>query len=172
MAEFNSETVVQMTIRQLVIGVVGISGALWAIAHFTFGGIKSDISDIRVAVTQAQNRNADTHQAATTADSDLRSQFAGLTAELRVTNAGLTTLTDSVGGLNESIKSVDARLAASVSRQESFERYVAVRLGPIDAKQTNFEIPIQWLEQQQEVVPTLTQGDNPYVDWYRSLIQR
>jgi hypothetical protein len=171
--QVNGDTVITMTMKQLLgavaSGTVLFGGALWVVMTFTLGNLQNDVSDIRKAVTDTQDRNADTLQSATSADTDLRAQLAGLTAELKVTNAGLTNLTNSVAGLDESMRSVDARLAASVARQESFERYVAVRLGPIGTQPTGFEIPVEWQKQQDAIAPTLTTGENPFIDWYKSL---
>ncbi|RWO24961.1 MAG: hypothetical protein EOS08_16160 [Mesorhizobium sp.] len=164
---------INMTLKQLLAtvatGVVLLGAALWVVLAFTLNNLKSDVSDIRVALTQTQDRNADTHQNATAADGDLRAQLAILTAELKVTNAGLTNLAASVGGLDESLKAVDARLAASVLRQEGFERWVVTRLGKNETMPT--ATPLEWQKAEGEIIDALKVGDEPLTGWYK-FIQR
>lgn len=124
MTHIGPDTVITMTFKQLAAVVVTFIVAVSAVVHFTFGGLKNDVADIRNAVTAVQNRNADTLQSATAADGQLKAQLADLTAELRVTNAGLSTLASSVSGLDASIKAVDAKLVQSQLRQAAFERLV------------------------------------------------
>jgi uncharacterized protein YoxC len=132
MTSINGDTVITMTTKQLVGGTLAIAvlfaGTAWVVAQFTFGNMKDDVADIRRAVTDVQDRNAETHQSATTTDGKLSAEIADLTAQLKITNAGLENLTKSVAGLDESVKSVDSRLAASVLRQEKFESWVVTRL--------------------------------------------
>jgi len=120
MPEINSGTVITMTLKQLLAAATLLVGSLWAILAFTMGNIRDDVSDIRVAVTANQDRNADTQQYATSTDGELRKEIAALTAELRTTNAGLINLTSSVGGLDKSIRAVDERLTKSVEWQVAF----------------------------------------------------
>jgi hypothetical protein len=170
MAQINGDTVIQMTVKQILASGLVIVGALWGVSQLTFGGLKADVADIRSAVTDAQNRNANTQQTSTATDSQLRSEIAGLTAELRVTNAGLASLTSSVAGLNESVKTVDDRLATSVSRQENFERWVVTRLGQDAA--TPAVIPIEWQKFQGEVLDSLKTGSEPLTGWYKAISEQ
>jgi len=167
MAEVNGNTVITMTLTQLVTGVVLFAGALWLVSTFTLGNLKSDVSDIRNALTETQDRNADTHQNATSADGELREQIAGLTAELKVTNAGLTGLNASVTGLNGSVKAVDERLAASVARQEQFETWVVTRLG-VDDRQP-MAVPLDWQKQQGDIFTKIRAGSDPLLGWFQAV---
>src|SRR5690606_695137 len=102
MNTINGNTVFQVTTAQLFLGVGTLFGAiafLFAVAGYfasiTFGQIGENVADIRAAVTHTQDRNTDTLQKTVQIDTDLRAQIANLTAELRVTNAGLSDLTAS-----------------------------------------------------------------------------
>lgn len=165
-AEINGTTVVSVTVKQLILGggalVVALAGALWAVNTFSFGYLKDDVADIRKAVTDVSDRNADTLQTATSADAGLSAQIAGLTSELKITNSSLANLTTSVAGLNDSVKSVDDRLAASVARQVYFERWVVTRLGNTA---TPTAIPADWQKAEGEIVDTLTTGEEPLAIW-------
>ncbi len=166
--EVNGKTVVQVTVAQLIYaGIIGV-GALWAGAQLVFGGLKSDVADIRSAVTENQKRNADTQQTSTATDGELRAQIADLTAELRIVNAGLNDLTTSVSGLDNSIKSVDTRLADSISRQVNFERWVVTRLGQNDSPIPTV-VPPEWQKAEGEVIKSLTTGDEPLSGWFRAV---
>jgi hypothetical protein len=169
MTGINGETVINMTMKQLLGGVGAILAGTLTIGYFLFGGVKSDIADIRTALTETQSRNADTHQSATSADSELRAQIAGLVAELKITNTGLTNLTASVAGLDQSIKSVDARLATSVVRQEGFERWVVARLGQDSAVPPS--TPIEWQQAEGAIIDALKTDGEPLTGWYK-LIER
>jgi hypothetical protein len=170
MTEVNGNTVITMTLKQLLAGVVLFGGALWIVLSFTLSNLKTDVSDIRNALTETQDRNADTQQGATAADGELRAQIAGLTAELKVTNAGLINLTTSMAGLDKSMKSVDARLAASVVRQEGFERWVVTRLGPDGTMPT--ATPLEWRKAEGEIINTLKTGAEPLSAWYKLISER
>lgn len=177
MAETNGNTPIrgntpfQVTVKHLILtvgaGVSALVVGLWAVITLTIGSLQSDVSDIRTVVTSNQDRNAETQQYATSADSELRAQLAELTAELRITNAGLSRLDATVAGLNESIQTVDAKLTQSVERQEAFERSMLVRMGQVAPSQTRYEIPMNWKESDDSILQAISTGDNPLVDWYK-----
>jgi len=147
---------------------VVLFGAIWALLSFTMGNVRDDISDIRSAVTKAQDGNAETQKNAVTGDAQLNSEISSLTAELKVTNARLSDLSTSVTGLSETVRGVDQRLASSVHQQTLFERWVVLRLGPAGMQRTEYEVPEQWAKQQSEIFPSLVSGDDPFIGWYKA----
>lgn len=173
MATIGGDTVITVTVKQLIVGVgaaaVVFFGAVWTATTLTLGNLRTDVADIRAAVTDAQDRNANTHQAATTADGDLRAQLTGLTAELKVTNANLGLLSGSVSGLNDSVKSVDDRLATSVVRQESFERWVITRLGTATPVPASF--PEGWQKSEGTIVDAIASEGEPLAGWFKVISQ-
>lgn len=169
MTEINGNTVIQMTIKQLL-WTVGASavllvGGMWAVVALTMGNVRDDVSDIRTVVTSNQDRNAETQQYATSADSELRAQLAELTAELRITNAELS-------GLNDNIRAVDVRLSKSIERQEAFERSVLIRLGSVGTDRTTYEVPMGWVESQGEILKAISADGDPLASWYRMTTER
>ena len=160
---------IAMTAKQLLMAIICLLGGIYLIGQFLFGGVKSDITDIRAALTETQDRNADTHQTSTTADAELRAQLASLTAELRVTNNGLATLTNSVGKLDERLQSIETRLADSVTRQSNFERWVVTRLGSGPIPST---VPAEWKKVEGDILDTLTSGNDPLSLWYKATIEQ
>ena len=173
MVKIDGETVFALTAKQLVGGIAGtvvVFGAcLWAVLTFTLGNLRDDVSDIRDAVTTVEGRNANTHQVAVATDAELKSQVASLTAELRLTNANLTSLTNSTAKLDESVMSVNARLQNSIGRQEHFERWVVTRLASSPAPDS---VPAEWQKIEGTVVDELATGDDPLSQWYRAMSQR
>lgn len=164
MTEINGSTVITMTMKQLICGgavtVVAVFASFWAIQTFTVGRMGADISDIRAALTDTQARNADTQKSATTADGELRRELSDLTAQLKITNAGLESLTKSVAGLDESMKSANAR-------QENFERWVVARLGQDGTIPTS--TPLKWREVEGDIVKVLTSEGEPLSEWYSAI---
>lgn len=171
MTAINGDTVITMTMKQLIGGIIAtvavLIAAAWVIATVALGNLRSDVADIRTALTETQGRNADTLQTATTADGELRSQLAGLTAELKITNASLGTLSSSMSGLDASVKSVDQRLAMSVARQEGFERWVVTRLGaatPVPAS-----LPEEWQKIEGGIVESIAADGEPLTQWFKAI---
>ncbi|TIQ11001.1 hypothetical protein [Mesorhizobium sp.] len=171
------EAIITMTVKQ-VIGLI-VGGALtfaatlivtaWGLWSFTMGNLQNDVSDIRAALTKAQDGNNETRNYAQTTGSDLKTEFGNLTAELKITNARLDDLSNSVTRLDGSIKAVDTRLSQSVDQQTAFERWVAIRLGPTGAEPAKFQVPADWEKQQNDIFTTLTKGDDPFTGWFKAV---
>jgi hypothetical protein len=173
MTTVNGDTVITMTMKQLLAGVVAAAllliGGIWGVTAFTLGNMRDDVANIRTALTETQGLNANTHQTSTTADGELRSQLASLTAELKITNASLGMLSSSMSGLDASVKSVDQRLAASVARQEGFERWVVTRLGA--ATPTPASLPVEWQKAESGIVDALSTEHEPLTGWFKAMSQ-
>lgn len=174
------EATITMTLKYAIGLIVG--GALtfsatlivtaWVLWTFTMGTLQKDVSDIRAAVTKAEDGTSETRDYARSTGSQLQGEFANLTAELKVTNAELSDLNTSVNRLDGSIQAIDVRLTKSVDQQTAFERWVAIRLGPLGPQRTMLEIPADWQKQQSEIFPTLTSGEDPFIGWYKAVSER
>jgi septal ring factor EnvC (AmiA/AmiB activator) len=129
------------------------------------GRIHEDLSELR-----AEDRK--TAADARTLEVDLKQTLAELTAELRVTNANLQNLDGSIASLGNSVAEVSSALVRSTERQQDFERWVAVRLGPIEPSNIEMTLPSTWTEGQEKIFDTLAEGSDPLTKWYSGLSTR
>lgn len=141
---------------------------------FLFNEQKDDIAAIRAtgeatnaAVTALGSATHDDTAGLAGADIDIRKELADLTLQLKTTgdelNASMKELSAAVSTLNDSIKTVDAKLDASIQRQQSFETYVVTRLGLDKAALDGF--PESWGASQAAVLDSLKQMDDPLSAW-------
>jgi hypothetical protein len=157
-------------------GAVTMAGTLvvttWALWSFTMGNLQSDVSQIREAVTKAQDGNSQTLDYARSAEVKVKTELADLTAELKVTNANLAALTGSVTALDGSIKDVDVKLTASIFRQNDFERWVVTRLGQVGVGPANIEVPAEWTESEVEILRAIKGQGDPLAGWYKATLEQ
>jgi hypothetical protein len=140
-------------------GVAVVAG-LWAVVTFVINPLYDDLADLRDDGVEAIRRYHDGETA-------LRTTLAELTTELRVTNERLGELGTSVSDLDATVQGVNATLAQSIDRQEDFERWVTLRLGPAEGKAVLF--PNAWQVEQEDVFRTIASGVDPLKGWYDAL---
>jgi hypothetical protein len=154
------ESVIQVPLSAVLWGAGILAGVfvagVWGVALFVLGEVKDDIQATRQDVSELRAGTDAKTTMLVSEDSDLSKSISDLVAQLTINNAQL-------GSLNENIGRIDATLAASVKRQEEFERYVVTRL-PAPTS-----LPAQWLQNQKEIVTTISGLEvDPLTSWYKS----
>lgn len=176
MADLNESTTISMKLWQFITGgvaiVVALLVGLWVVWDRTTGTMQDDVGAIRARVETLTTAGVESTVKASTTETGLRTELAELTAQLKITTDTLAKLSDSVTGLDGSIKLVDQKLSASVIRQEQFERWVVVTLGR-SSLSPDFkppEIPIGWQKEQSAVLDAIVAKDsmNPLTGWFSS----
>lgn len=186
MNSISGDTPVQLTIKNIVwvtgTTVVTILGAAAGLYFFLY----QDIASVRSSMDGIRERNAETLQAATTGDGELRKQISALTLELRKTNetlsgvsarfadlgksvGGLSSqmvdLSDSVNKLNGTVITIDSRLDISIERQKAFERAVLLYMGPAGDKQDAIAFPEGWKQSQDILYKNILERGDPLSTW-------
>ena len=149
----------------ITIGVLFLGG-LWAVWTFTLSDLKGDLVYIRGQVGDAQAENRATVKDVHSVETDIRSELSQLTAQLRETTVTLAKLSKSVEGLDGSLRVIDSRMAASVSRQQDFERWVVTRLGAIDVTPTGY--PLDWQAADGKIISEIFAGTEPLTQWFNA----
>lgn len=163
---------IHVSVKNVILGGGGFAlllmGGIWFALELTIKPMEGNIAKTQEYIDELRAANGETTKDAHDVEIDLRQTLADLTAELRLTNERLAGLGGSLASLDQSVQTVNAALVQSVHRQEQFERWVALRLGPIEDS-PSMVIPGKWGEQQDVVFKSLAVGDDPLTDWYESL---
>ncbi len=165
--KITAETPIQISLRAALAGactlaILTVSGTVYVASQVSddVAAARTDIHDLRQAAREdAQIRES--------GDASLRQGIADLTAQLRVTTNELANVTDGLTLLSNSIDTIDAKLTASLDRQQEFEKSIVARLdGPGFG---GFEIPASWSMGQAAIITSIKSGDDPLGNWFKGL---
>lgn len=162
-----AEKKITITVKAAVSGGIAIgasvAGLVWLLVTFVFAEAKDDIASVRADVAELRAAVAAGDSENLNTDLGIRQEMTELTAQLRETTQVLASLAETVGGLDESIATIDSQLTASVIRQTGFEAYVIAKLG-LEAGQTP-QLPARWLETQLPKLQRIFEGPDPLLNW-------
>lgn len=153
-------------------GAVSLVGALalgaWAVGNALLTDMRDNVSRTQVYIDELRKKDTESTESNHAVEIELRDILAELTSELRVTNKELAGLGINVSSLNANVQGINGALSQSIRRQEDFERWVTVRLGPIGATPTMLP-PGEWAAGQEKIFEALAQEVNPLGGWYEAL---
>ena len=165
-----TETPIQVTIGQVLAGVLLLLGGFLGVAYWQADQVTDDIADLRANGSEMRQEDRDIAKAREDGDAQLRqnivdltAQVAGLTAQLSTTNANLVAVANSSASLADSIRGMDAKLTTSIDRQKAFETYIVARLGSTSFMSPEF--PTSWDKSTVDVLSQIKTGDNPLIKW-------
>ncbi len=165
-----------LTGKQVLMGSASFAGVLalgaWAIVSHTLGSVTDDVADIRAQIIEGRSVSREISGENRRAEGELREQLTELIAQLREANTALTGLTGNLSNLDRSIVKLDERLAASVSRQQNFEKWVVAKLGSVDSVPSvsdGMVIQESWQGSQVDIVDKIYDGTDPLAMWFKSL---
>ena len=164
-----SDTKIEITIGAALAGAAAIGAVILGGATFIVSQVQDDVAATRADVAEMRGWTREDGRAREEADVALAQSLADLTAQLQLTTSELSDVTDSLINLDSSIRTIDAKLSASITRQQEFEKSIVARLdsaafgGPM--------LPVEWSESQIGIVSNLKAGADPLEAWY-DLVQR
>ena len=138
---------------------------MWAVGSALLSGVRDDVRDTREAIHVLRGADTDNAVADHRVEIDLREALTELTVELRATREGLVDLGGAVEALSGNVREINMALVRSIQRQEDFERWVTVRLGPSGVAPT-MTLPDAWGKSESKIFDTLYTEDSPLEGWY------
>lgn len=157
------DTEIRVTLGAAMGGAAILVAGAAAIVYFVFGEAKDDIATIRSDLSELRQQASDGEASGLSTDLGLRQELSELTAQLRVTTTELSSLGETVGGLDASIQAVDDKLSSSVQRQVGFEAFVIARLGL--GPESIPSLPTNWSESQGAILKQISAGPDPLLIW-------
>ena len=162
-----AETPIQISLGKALAGAVALGVLICSGAYFIVSQVGDDVAATRSDVAELRQMAREDGQVRENGDAALRQSIADLTAQLQVTTAKLSEVTDGLTNLANSIDTIDTKLTASIARQQDFEKSIVARLdapgfGKID-------IPADWSNGQSAIITSIKSGGDPLAKWFNSL---
>lgn len=155
-------------VKAAVGGAVTLCGGLFLVGQLLLSDMRDDVGRVRDHIDTLQAVDRETAANASAIEVNMTGDIAELTAELRLTNERLLTLTNSLGNLDGTVRGINSALLQSIDRQKDFERWVTVRLGPLGSEPIMF-YPEQWEAGQAPIFEGLTSSKDPLGSWYEAV---
>ena len=149
-----------------VISVAGVfAAAVLGFAYFVTARTDANYSALQSDVSEVREWTRGDSRAREDGDVALAKSLADLTAQLQLTTAKLSDVTDSLTNLDKSIRTIDAKLSASITRQQEFEKSIVARLDT--AAFGDLQLPPEWSKSQFGIVTNIKSGADPLEAWYQ-----